>query len=735
MDTPHAITGRPKGSPARRAASMAAAIVIVGATLAGTAGVAHADSQWITLSAPVTELWEDTSVTINATQGADPDQVCIKWWNGNYAWPPLRYQTAVADGWFNGPITTSSIGVGPGTSHFEIRCYQEDIDPSLNSWPLYNEPWDTSVDITVHGGTYWGARLSTTQTDVWENTSFEVDATEPVDTDQLCAVFEDGVNLYQGSWAGLGRLGTWNTPAVPAAFGVNGLDMPDTGTITYDFRCYFTTWTAGDNQTAAYADRYISGVTVTAHATEWASLTANVTDVWPTTRVQIDSTTPTDTDELCATFLDGQLAATWTWADGVADRFWGRSTLAEGTVLIPESGTLDFTMRCYATTMTEWNGIQPTFQDEYVSSVTITGHADSAPSTTTGDTFEPASAAPIATVSAVPSVPFQPAYTNSSFGATYPDGSSEDGMGTDYEVEVGVAEANGADDVTTVTLCLYEAEHVSQCSAADPDPRYAMVLTWTRPAGAAAGSLGGQDGFAKTGDNNYHLGGAVMNSSSGWWDEDAFHTRLRFVFNVSDVMHAGTDWTARATAVNSSSQSGSDEMLTEGVAYFAWVTTPRTPLDYGTLAAGETSEQTAGLGTFIANAASSIFLQGEDFTYSGDRGSATLPLADGPADSAVDPGEVALDCSIGSVYVPGENLGGAIRVTSAPTQVTSDQFGAGTGEAGDSLLQDACRLTYGGGAAISKVQYSALIWVGIGPSEGIPYAGVRPGSDPVYVIR
>ena len=224
------------------------------------------------------------------------------------------------------------------------------------------------------------------------------------------------------------------------------------------------------------------------------------------------------------------------------------------------------------------------------------------PAPTRADTFEAASAAPVVTIIRTPNRPFQPAYTNSAWGPGDPTGGNVEGAGRSYTIDVTVTEANGANDIETVELCVFDADHADSCSPATeegPDPRWAMLLRWTRPVDADA-SGGGNSGFAKAGWNNY-----ALDETSSWADEvcaydgpvavsctaDRFHTDLHFVFYVSDAMHAGGSWNARVIATNSSSQSNggenaggsTDNVPTMGVSYFGWVTTARTGLDYGTI--------------------------------------------------------------------------------------------------------------------------------------------------------
>ena len=461
--------------------------------------------------------------------------------------------------------------------------------------------------------------------------------------------------------------------------------------------------------------------TVTAAST-WTTLSTSATDVWADSLITISATTPDDTDELCAIFINGEVGGNLAWADFDRAGIWNVERRADSLGIVPFGGAYVLDIRCYATTLTDNGDAPKAWTDAYVTGVTIAWH-DGARL----DTFEPASAAPVATITWVPQQAFQPAYTDSSFGAGM-GGVATAHLGSDYKVEVDIAEANGAGDVATVSICLHESGHEDECAATSPDPRYAMVMTWTRPVGS--NSTEGTDGFAIAGDNNYAENGAAESMVSDWTDTDDFHTTVRYWFDVSDAMHAGDDWYVTAVAANTIGQTGSDSMITSGVSYFAWVTTPRTPLDYGSLDVGESASKTGSLGTFIANDSSAIYLQAEDFTYEGASGSATMSLATGQAGDTVGSGEVGLDCAKGSSI----GDGGAARIGTLPIPVVGGQFATGTGEAGDSTLEATCRLTFGGGAAISKVQYTATIWVGIGPSMGDPYAGGRPGSDPAYVV-
>ena len=394
------------------------------------------------------------------------------------------------------------------------------------------------------------------------------------------------------------------------------------------------------------------------------------------------------------------------------------------------------------------------------------------PAPTRADTFEAASAAPVVTIIRTPNRPFQPAYTNSAWGPGDPTGGNVEGAGRSYTIDVTVTEANGANDIETVELCVFDADHADSCSPATeegPDPRWAMLLRWTRPVDADA-SGGGNSGFAKAGWNNY-----ALDETSSWADEvcaydgpvavsctaDRFHTDLHFVFYVSDAMHAGGSWNARVIATNSSSQSNggenaggsTDNVPTMGVSYFGWVTTARTGLDYGTIEGTADdvgyATKTGSLGAFVANGSSSIFLQGQDFTYEGslsmDEPASVRLHTEGSA-SPLASGEVRLDCSPTSTFSP--DAPSTVNVIDVPVAILTDAFGDGTGESGDATLVNTCRLTYAGGAPVTKVDYVSYIWVGIGPSApysmystwnangldgGQPLDGAAPGDDTRYV--
>ena len=382
------------------------------------------------------------------------------------------------------------------------------------------------------------------------------------------------------------------------------------------------------------------------------------------------------------------------------------------------------------------------------------------PAPARADTFQAASAPPVVTIVSVPDQPFQPGYTNSSWGPGGSDGANTLGSG-DYEIDVSVAEANGVDDVEDVSLCVFEISHESECSPSTdegPDPRWAMLLTWTRPAEASLWGAG-RDGFAKVGTNNYALSERVVwgdqvatydDGSFTGWVADRFHTYLRFTFAVSDAMHADCWWRAKAIATNTSSQSNSgqgeyDNVSVLGVSYFGWVTTARQGLDYGTLEGtpGDPgwTVRTGSLGSFVANATSSIYLQSEDFTYTGalsSDGPATIELQS----EAVDPedlasGQARLDCTFGDDFDPAAvNF---TAVTDVPSPVAYEALEGGTGESGDATLTDTCRLLYAGGAPVTKVSYEAYVWVGIGPMSSPwgsynPLSGALPGQDTNYVV-
>ena len=425
--------------------------------------------------------------------------------------------------------------------------------------------------------------------------------------------------------------------------------------------------------------------------------------------------------------------------------------------------------------MSTWVGRRPALRPSaaiVAATLVATASIAGAPQPARADTFGAASAEPLVTITRTPDEPFQPAYTNSAWGPGDPTGGNGDGAGRSYAIDVTVTEANGADDIETVELCVFDTDYETECSPSTeegPDPRWAMLLTWTRPVDAEAIG-GGNSGFAKVGTNNY-----ALDATSSWSDEvctyegqvavsctaDRFHTDLHFVFYVSDAMHAGPWWSARVVATNSAGQfnrgqnarANTDNVATMGVSYFGWVTTARSGLDYGTIE-GTTDDvgfatRSGSLGSFVANGSSSIFLQAQDFTYEGPLSvdvPTTVRLHTEGSDLPLASGEVRLDCSPSDTFSP--DAPSTVNVIDVPIPILSQVFLYGTGEAGDTTLVNTCRLSYAGGAPITKVAYEAYVWVGIGPSapysadsswnaNGLdgdqPLDGAVPGDDTRYV--
>lgn len=345
------------------------------------------------------------------------------------------------------------------------------------------------------------------------------------------------------------------------------------------------------------------------------------------------------------------------------------------------------------------------------------------------DTFVPASAGPIVNIQNYPG-PMQPGYPDSTYGPGEDTTTNTEGSGDTYWISAQIVSTNGTVDTTSATLCVYMDGNSGECGSESPDPRYALVILWERPSGSA--TTGGSSAFSKRGTNNY-----LVDSASAWADEDAFTTTVDWFFAVSDAMHAGTgNWNARVVAVNKDGLSNpgdgvsppnNDLIDTLSVSYFGWVTTGRTPMDFGTISPGESSTASAtGLGGFIANDASAIYLQASDFTYLGALGSATIDLTEGTVGEMPDVDQVALDCSAGSTYADTD----AIRVRNSPLKLQTGLFTEGTGETQDDTLTHTCRLTYGGPTrslgttSITKVEYSTKVYVGIGDAGlSAPYAG------------
>lgn len=275
-----------------------------------------------------------------------------------------------------------------------------------------------------------------------------------------------------------------------------------------------------------------------------------------------------------------------------------------------------------------------------------------------------------------------------------PDSDSSEGT---YSVTATVSDANTVQDLTTVSLCMYLDGASDTC--ASPDGTTQALLTWTQATDTFAMNDGaGAYWVDATSTENYSAGNDDMG--------------FTFNFKVSEAARAG-NWNAKVIAVDDAAASDSEVDTSNTMAYYANVDTNRAAQDYGSLAAGGTSNKLdISSGTIQANGSTDVFYAAGSFNNPVESVNLTNYQAINSS-VAVTPaeGSYALDCQSGATFTQGSST----RVATVATEITSAAFTTGTAEGGASDSTASCRLTNGGGVPTGT--YTGTVQVTVGAAS------------------
>lgn len=273
-----------------------------------------------------------------------------------------------------------------------------------------------------------------------------------------------------------------------------------------------------------------------------------------------------------------------------------------------------------------------------------------------------------------------------------PDAGASDAV---YSYDITVGDADTLNDLTTVTVCLYQTT-VGDPTCATPDPATDVKLTWTRSTNVFTIDDGSANDYWALGSGADASVSPTLTGTSG---------TFTYKFTVSEATRQGS-WTAVVTATDTSAASASDSTATTTVNHYSAITT-RVSQDFGTLGAGLASAGTSTTSpTVTANGQTTYSMTGGDFTD----GTYTFTLkTTGLTSEAPGAGEVTFDCEVASTFTQAT----ATRVGSTSTQLSATQTTTGTPEGG-SAVANSCRLAHGGERPVST--YSATVVNTVGGS-------------------
>jgi uncharacterized repeat protein (TIGR02543 family) len=279
---------------------------------------------------------------------------------------------------------------------------------------------------------------------------------------------------------------------------------------------------------------------------------------------------------------------------------------------------------------------------------------------------------------------------------------------TTYEVSTTVTQPVGVEQIDTIAMCWFKStrEEVSEgvfesvaepgvsdaCENATASPETEMKAVWSQATNS----------FDIVGSSNHRLATSTSTYVAG-----ATSMAITFKFNVSHAMRAGT-WTV-AVIVTDKAGAAQRQTLDATVAFTATSTTERLSQSFGPIAPGSSvTINDFPAGVFTANALAKLTISASRFKA----GSVELNFAEG--ENTPTAGQVALDCSLGSV------LSNPIRVPDAAHANTNNRVREfeerlnPTAEPQRIRRNMTCRLSYGGGASRSLVEYSSTVTFGVG---------------------
>lgn len=260
-----------------------------------------------------------------------------------------------------------------------------------------------------------------------------------------------------------------------------------------------------------------------------------------------------------------------------------------------------------------------------------------------------------------------------------------------YEVTAEIESPLGVTGLDSVSMCWYEVTDGSPtCDSAATSPETEFLVTWNEAS----------EEFVKTGTNHYALG--TGGDVSTVVESGSFVT-VNFKFKISNAMRAG-DWVVVVTALDDAGLSRSRTESADVGSFYSVMVRP--DKKFGLLPKnGSYTVNDTLVGEYASNAPGDFSISATNFNCAGCDSSHQLTLV---TSGDPGPGEVALDCSIGSTLEATP-----LRVTGS-TKKFSRQL-TETGETTNKNNKMSCRLIYGGGAKRALVEYSNTFTFGIGP--------------------
>lgn len=266
-----------------------------------------------------------------------------------------------------------------------------------------------------------------------------------------------------------------------------------------------------------------------------------------------------------------------------------------------------------------------------------------------------------------------------------PDADASD---TEYAYSATVGDADTLNDLSTVTLCLYQTTE-GDATCTTTDPTNTVKLTWDQSTDSFTMDSGSSAYWAL--GSSPAPSSPTLSNTSGTFE---------YTFVVSEVTREG-EWTAALT-VDDGDATASDSTPTSTVNAYSEIST-RTQQSFGTIASGG-SATSSDSPTVTSNGTTTFSLTSGDFTD----GEYTYTLETG-IDPTVAPaaGEVTYDCHIGETFAEGS----ATRVGSTSTQVDGSTTVDGTVEDGVAV-SNVCRVQQGGERPVSTYSFTVVNTIG-----------------------
>lgn len=271
-----------------------------------------------------------------------------------------------------------------------------------------------------------------------------------------------------------------------------------------------------------------------------------------------------------------------------------------------------------------------------------------------------------------------------------PDAGASDEV---YAYAITVGDAETLNDVSTVTVCLYQSLKEDGITAGEGDNTCAVInpantvqLTWTRSTDVFTKSAGASTFWALDTVTPSSRTGALTDTTG----------TLTFRFTVSEAMREGT-WTAKVTATDASAATAVNSAATKLVNAYSAITT-RSQQSFGTLAAGVAATATDSP-TVTSNGATTMSMTAGNFV----NGSYSFTLlTTGATSTAPAAGQLTYDCQRATTFTEAS----ATRVGSTATSLGS-ATASGTAEGG-SAVSNTCRIKHGGGRPVGTYSFTVV---------------------------